>query len=183
MLDLVRKHDVKVDQVSRVDARFAARRLEHTNRPQPRSALDAKLSAQYVLARALTDRSVSLAHFEGESFREPRAQQAMAIVDARPFDEATLSRLGDFGSTIEIELKDGRRLNGAIGRPVGHEPGKPLAPELLKAKFESCVGRLQRQQMTALYGAVQDFENVADVRAFTAAFEVAPARSAVRAAR
>ena len=183
MLDLVRKHDVKVDQVSRVDARFAARRLEHTNRPQPRSALDAKLSVQYVLARALTDRSVSLPHFEGESFREPRVQQAMAIVEVQPFDEAALSRLGDFGATIEIEVKDGRRFDGAIGRPVGHEPGKPLAPELLKAKFESCVARLPRPQTTALYGAVQAFESVADVRAFTAGFEVAPSPAAVRAAR
>ena len=182
MLELVRKHDVKAELVSSVDARFAARRLEHTHRPQPRSALDAKLSAQYVLARALTDRTVSLRHFEGESFREPRVEQAMAAVDARPFDESTLSKVGEFGATIGIAMKDGRRLEGTIGRPVGHEPGKPLAPELLKAKFESCVAQLPRHRSAALYDAVQSFEHVADVRAFTAIFEGEASATAARPA-
>jgi 2-methylcitrate dehydratase PrpD len=172
MLDLVRSHDLAPDRVARVSATFAARRLEHTNRPQPRSALDAKLSAQYVLARALTDRTVGLPHFEGEAFRDARVRDAMSRIEVRTFDDSTLERLGDFGAAIEVELADGRTLSGSIGRPVGHEPGNPLSPELLKAKFESCVSSLARSQADALYECVQRFDALADVRELTATFEM-----------
>lgn len=183
MLELVKKHDVRVDQVARVDVGIAARSLEHTNRPAPRSALDAKLSAQYVLARALTDRAVSLSHFDGEAYCEPEAQRVMKLIAAQPLDERVVAELGHFAAAIAITLKDGRRFEGTIDRPVGHHPGVPIPAELLKAKFESCIARaLSPEQMAALYSSVQDFENVADARAFTVAFEAAPSRAAMRGA-
>lgn len=183
MLDLVKKHDVRPGQVRRIDVGVAARRLDHTNRPQPRSALDSKLSVQYVLARALTDRAVSLPHFEGEAFREQSVQSAAALVRAQPLQEETVAQLGDFGASIKITLDDGRMCEGTIGRPVGHTPGVPIPAHLLKAKFEACVSRaLTHRQAEALYDAVQDFENVGDVRRFTMLFEAAQA-APVRLAR
>jgi 2-methylcitrate dehydratase PrpD len=179
MLKLVEAHDLEPDEVAFVDARVSARRLEHTNRPQPRNALDAKLSVHYVLARALADRKLVLSHFEGDAHRDGRIQHLMKVVAPRAFDEATLEEVGDSGATITIALKDGRQLSGKIGRPVGHEPGTPIPPALHKTKYQRCVERhLSAQQAAALYDAVQDFENVADVRCFTEAFEVAPAAPA-----
>jgi 2-methylcitrate dehydratase PrpD len=172
MIQLVREHDVRPDAVTAVDARVPARRLQHTNRPRPRSALDAKLSVQYVLARALTDRTVSLPHFEGDSYRDPDVERAMSLVDVQPFDEPMLNELGDSGAAVVLRLKDGRRLAGRIGRPVGHEPGVPLSPDLHKSKYEACVsGRLTPQQVTDVYNGVQAFEGVSDVRHFTACLE------------
>jgi 2-methylcitrate dehydratase PrpD len=172
MIGLVAENDVAVGAVSRIEAAVSARRLEHTDRPAPRSALDAKLSIQYVLARALTDRAVSLAHFEGDAYRQPDVQRVMQQVAAVPFDEGTLAQLGDPGAAIAITLKDGRRLTGTIGRPVGHEPGVPIPSELHRKKFEACVSRrLSDAQSADLYNGVQDFENVTDVAAFTRSWE------------
>ena len=174
---LVREHGVRADAVKKVEASVPALRLKHTDRPQPRSALDAKLSIQYVLARALAERTVSLVHFEGDAYRAPDVRRTMKQVEAKPFDRAALHELGDSGAAIVIELEDGRRLQGAIRRPVGHEPGVPLPSGLHKAKFEACVGRrLTPQQTAGLYASVQAFESVSDVRRFTACFEAAPGR-------
>lgn len=182
MIGLVKEHDVSPDLVCAVDARVPALRLKHTDRPQPRSALDAKLSVQYVLARALTDRTVSLPHFEGDAYQDPDIRRAMKLVDAKPFDAPMLNELGDSGAALVLSLKDGRRLAGKIGRPVGHEPGVPLPSGLHKTKFQGCVSRrLLPQQMADLYEAVQAFERVADVRLFTAGFEATQAAPVRRA--
>jgi 2-methylcitrate dehydratase PrpD len=174
MLDMVKTHDVRPDGVSRIDVSIAARRLDHTNRPQPRSALDSKLSIQYVIARALTDREVSLPHFEGDAFRDPSVKRVAALVQAKPLESSTLAQLGDFGALIRITLKDGRSYEGSIERPIGHASGVPIPAHLLRAKFEACVSqKLTHKQSSALYAAVQDVENVRDVRELTNIFEIA----------
>jgi 2-methylcitrate dehydratase PrpD len=169
---------VRPDAVKKIEASVPALRLKHTDRPQPRSALDAKLSIQYVLARAVAERSVSLPHFEGDAFRAHDVERTMKLVEAKPFDAATLAKLGESGAAIALELQDGRRISGTIRRPVGHEPGVPLPSDLHKAKYEACVARrLTPQQTAELYMRVQAFEGVSDIQCFTAGFATAPAPS------
>lgn len=168
MLDMAQSYSLAPEQIDTIEARVPPLRLKHTNRPQPRSALDAKLSVQYVLARAVTDRGVTLPHFAGDSYLEPQAQALMQRVKPAAFDGPQKKELGESGAAIAVTLKDGRRLEGTIRRPVGHEPGVPLAPELHKAKFEACLGgRIQDNNVATLYDAVRSFETVSDVRAFT----------------
>jgi hypothetical protein len=89
-----------------------------------------------------------------------------------PFDETQRRELGDSGAAIRLTLADGRRLEGTIRRPVGHDPGVPLAPALHKAKLDACVeGRLTPERRDDLYRAVMSFESVDDVRGFTQGFE------------
>jgi 2-methylcitrate dehydratase PrpD len=52
LLLLLRAHDLQPAQVAHIEAWIHERRLEHTNRPDPQSALEAKFSLQYCLARA-----------------------------------------------------------------------------------------------------------------------------------
>src|SRR3970040_1814113 len=67
ILKLAREHKPAADDIERVDVWTHPRRLEHTNRPEPKSDLDAKLSVQYLLTRALLDRRASIEHFEGRA--------------------------------------------------------------------------------------------------------------------
>ena len=173
MLRLVHEQDIKPDQVSEVVSKTSARRLEHTNRPEPKNALDAKLSIQYVLARAITDRSVGLGHFEERAFQEPAPRQLMKRVKATasPAD----STVPDMGAEITIALKDGRRVAGTIDCPIGHQPGTPLAEDALVAKFAACTARtLGAQRAAAVAAAVESFDRVSDVRDFMALLEPAP---------
>jgi 2-methylcitrate dehydratase PrpD len=170
MLGIVRAHSVPAGDVVRVDARIAQRRLEHTDRPEPRSALDAKLSAQYVLARALLDGCVDLAHFEGQSFRDPVVRQAMALVQVRALDDATVAHKGDLYAEVSVSLQDGRRLAGQVERPIGHFPGVPLEPPLMRAKVERSIGsRLPTSQVAQFLDAIERVEHLPSIRALTAA--------------
>ena len=165
MIRLAQDHDLRPGAVARVDARISARRLEHTNRPAPRSALDAKLSAQYVLARALVDREVTLAHFEGDRYRDGEIREAMTRVHVAPLDAATLAREGDFFADIAVTLRGGGTVAGSIDRPVGHHAGVPLEPDKLKAKYEACVRHhLTGEQMDGFYRAVRSLEHAESIR-------------------
>ena len=175
MLKLTREHNLPTGNVARVDARIAARRLAHTDRPAPRSALDAKLSAQYVLARALVNREVTLPHFEGNSYSDPAIKQTMALVYVAPLDAQTLAREGDSYADIVVSLHDGRTFTASIDRPVGHHAGVPLAADLHRAKFDGCVIRHMAQgQRDGFYNAVQALEHSNDVRELTARMVVIP---------
>lgn len=165
MLAVTREHDLKPGAVARIEARASARRLEHTNRPSPRSALESKLSAQYVLARALADREVTLPQFEGDRYLEPSIQQLMQKVKLAPLDDRTLATRGDYYADVAVTLEDGRRVTASIDRPIGHYPGVPLDAGLHRAKYLSCVARhLPAHQAEAFYSAVQTVEDAPDVR-------------------
>ncbi len=69
--DLVREHGLTPDMVQHVDCWTHPRRLAHTNRPDPRSALDAKFSVQYCVARALDSRASGAWRFRGRRIRQP----------------------------------------------------------------------------------------------------------------
>ena len=97
MIQAARTHDIRPQDVVKVQARISARRLQHTDRPEPRSALDAKLSLQYVLARALVDRAVTVAHFEGQSHQEPAIRQVMALTTVEPAEAQALEHHGAVG--------------------------------------------------------------------------------------
>lgn len=165
MIRLAQDHDLRPDAVARIDARISGRRLEHTDRPAPRSALDAKLSAQYVLARALMDREVTLSHFEGDRYRDGDVREVMKLVHLRPLDDGTLAREGDFFADVAITLRAGGTVAGSIDRPAGHHAGVPLGADKLKAKYEACVRhRLTGEQIDGFYGSVRSIEQAARIR-------------------
>jgi len=175
MIQAVRTHDIRAGDVVKVDARISARRLQHTDRPEPRSALDAKLSIQYVLARALVDREVTIAHFEDEHYQDAAIRAVMASIRVEPLDPQTLGRHGDFYADVVLTLKDGRRISGCMERPVGHHPGLPLDIELVRAKFESCVARfLDPAQIRDFLETAESLEKTDSIQKLTRHLVVKP---------
>lgn len=142
MLMLVRQHDLTPAQVERVDSWTHPRRLAHTNRPEPQSALDAKFSVQYCLARALLHRQVVIEHFEADAYRDPAVQALLPRVHAAPHPQMRMDTTEHFGAEVRITLTDGRVVTQTVARPLGRGPENPLPLELLEAKFLSCARRV-----------------------------------------
>lgn len=169
MLQLAREHRPAADAVERIDVRIHARRLEHTNRAQPKGALDAKFSVQYCLARALLERRIGLEHFEGDAWADPAVQRLLPRIHAAPYTTAQFPAENHFGAEVRILLKDGRVLSGRTDQPLGRTSDNPLPAPLLREKFENCAGRtLPAGRIAPLCAAIQDFERLADVRTLTA---------------
>ena len=169
MLMLVREHDLKPEQVERVDSWTHKRRLEHTNRPDPQSTFDAKFSVQYCLARALAERKVVTGHFEGDSYRDPAIRRLLARVHAAPYTTAQFPEDNHFGAEIKVTLRDGTVLAQKVDQPFGRTSHNPLPPALLKEKFVNCaLSALPQDRVEELYTAIQSLEKTGDVRELTA---------------
>jgi 2-methylcitrate dehydratase PrpD len=169
MLKLAREHKPAADDIERVDVWTHARRLEHTNRPEPKSDLDAKFSVQYCMTRALLDRRVSIEHFEGRAYEEPAVRKLLPRVHAAPYTTAQFPADNHFGAEVKIALQGGRVLSAKVDQPFGRTSDNPLPAGLLKEKFEDCAARaLPRERIASVYSSIQGLENLKDVRELTA---------------
>jgi 2-methylcitrate dehydratase PrpD len=165
MLKLVHEHALTPAMVERVDSWTHPRRLEHTNRPNPQSDLDAKFSVQYCLACALVERRVSLEHFEADSFRDPAVRALLPRIHAAPHPAMSMASTEHFGAEVRVTLTDGKVLTAKVARPMGRGPENPLSAELLEAKFLNCARRvLPVETAEALLSALREVDRVADMR-------------------
>lgn len=169
MLKLAREHKPAAEEIERVDVWTHARRLEHTNRPEPKSDLDAKFSVQYCMARALLDRRISIEHFERRAYGEPAVRKLLVRVHAAPYTTAQFPEENHFGAEVRVALRGGRVMSAKVDQPFGRTSDNPLPAGLLKEKFEDCAARaLPRERVAPLHSAIQGFENLKDVREVTA---------------
>ena len=182
MLMLVREHDLKPEQVERIDSWTHARRIEHTNRPDPQSTFDAKFSVQYCLARALADRKVVIEHFEGDSYKDREIRGLLPRIHAAPYTTEQFPADNHFGAEVRIALRGGKVLTQKVEQPYGRTSKNALPPELLKEKFVNCALRaLPESNVAQLHAAIETFEQLKDVRELTS-LAALPRKSAARAA-
>jgi len=168
MLEIVRAHKIEPGQVSEINVWIHARRLEHTNRPDPRSALEAKFSVQYCVARALMHGKVLLEHFEGNAFRDPDARKITQQVRAAPYTDAQFDPSNHFAGQVAITLAGGQSYSASVECAAGRSSRAPLPPELLKTKFENCAGRvLSPEQVARIHVLIQNLEQVQSIRQLT----------------
>jgi len=170
MLMLVREHDLRPDQVVRIESQTHKRRLAHTNRPDPQSELDAKFSVQYCLARALVSRQIGIEHFEGDAYRDPTIRSLLPRIEATPQAAVDVDLSLHFGADVRVTLADGRVLTQHIPRPLGRGPDVPLPPDLLEMKFLNCAGRaLPSDASQALLTSLRGIEGINSIGGLTGA--------------
>lgn len=168
MIEIVRAHHVDPGQVSEISAQIHARRLEHTNRPDPQSALEAKFSLQYCVARALMHGKVVLEHFEGNAFQDPDARRITRRVRAAPYTDREFDPTNHFAGQVVVTSVDGRSYSASVESALGRTSRTPLPPDKLTTKFENCATRvLSREQVTLLHESIQKLEQVQSIRQLT----------------
>jgi 2-methylcitrate dehydratase PrpD len=169
MIDPAHRHDLKPDRVAHITVMPHARRLPHTNNPDPRTSLAAKFSMQYCVARALTDRAVRLAHFEGDAPFDPvvRALMARMVVHAHP------DMPEDWGTEIIVETVDGHRYASRLDDYPSRGPaGEPMTHVELWSKFADCAGRsLPRAGLSGLFDTLMGIADLGCVRDLTLMLE------------
>jgi 2-methylcitrate dehydratase PrpD len=170
MLMLVRENDLSPAMVTKIESQTHPRRFAHTNRPDPRGALDAKFSVQYCLARALVSRAVLIEHFEDGRYDEPEVRAVLRRVVSSAWPERKMVLSEHFGADVQVTLTDGRVLTKSVARPLGRGPSIPLPPALLRGKFMDCAQRaLPADAANRLHGLLDGLENVGQIRALTEA--------------
>ncbi|MGB9069047.1 MAG: MmgE/PrpD family protein [Candidatus Acidiferrales bacterium] len=169
MIEIVRACRIEPAQVSEIDVWIHARRLAHTNRPDPRSALESKFSLQYCLARALLHGKVVLEHFEGATYLDPQVRRIMTRVHAAPYTDAQFDPSNHFGAELRIRLANGQTYSAKVQSALGRTRDNPLPDQLLKAKFENCASRvLSPERVSHLYSSIRQLEHLPSIRDLTA---------------
>ncbi len=181
-LNLVREHGpFKPGDITRVDSYTAPQRLAHTDRPQPKTGLEAKFSVQYCVGRALLDGRVLLGHFSEQALREAAMQDLLARVHATPHLDGQFEPGRLMAAEVKVTFKDGRSVASRVMQPLGRTAANPIPPERLTAKFEDCAaGVLPAAQVKELSQTLARFESVASVRDFMRMLEVPAAPHAQR---
>ncbi len=139
VLDLVKQHDLKPEQVTKIHIRSLARAadiLADPSKYDPRSKETADHSLPYVVAAALVDRQVTPIQFTAAKIMDLtiRAQLKKVEVVADPEIEKVFPALQR--AIVTIHTADGREFTRQLDYPKG-DPRNPLTDREVEEKFEA----------------------------------------------
>jgi 2-methylcitrate dehydratase PrpD len=171
-------HAMPADKIVRIDSWTHPRRLAHTNRPDPKSGLDAKFSVQYCLARATLQGQIRLEDFEGNAYDDPTVRTLMTRVHAAPHLQAGTENEEALGAEIRVTFDDGAVISKKVSAALGRGPDNPMPQGALAAKFVNCASRaLPAASVARLQTMLDSLDTQPSVKAVVAAIAV-PAKLA-----
>ncbi len=166
VLDLVRDHDLKPDEVEKIHIRSLARAadiLADPSKYDPHSKETADHSLPYVIAAALVDRQVTPLQFTPEKIEDPRirAQLKKVEVVADPEIEKVFPALQRVAVTIRTSA--GKEYTRQLDYPKG-DPRNPLSDQEIEQKFEALAdGVLSKPAQHRMKAAIWNLERVESV--------------------
>jgi 2-methylcitrate dehydratase len=139
VLDLVRQHNLKPEEIAKVRIQSLARAadiLADPSKYDPRTKETADHSLPYVIAAALVDRQVTPLQFTPEKIMDPaiRAQLRKIEVVADPEIEKVFPAMQRV--IVTIRTTDGREFARQLDYPKG-DPRNPLSDREVEEKFEA----------------------------------------------
>ncbi len=158
VLDLVREHDLKPDQVETIRIRSLARAadiLSDASKYDPRSKETADHSLPYVIAAALVDRQVTPLQFTPEKIMDPAIREQLRKVEVvgDPEIEKVFPALQRV--IVTIRTTGGREFTKQLDFPKG-DPRNPLSDREIEEKFSALAegvlsGPAQRRVKDAVW--------------------------------
>jgi 2-methylcitrate dehydratase PrpD len=169
MLELVRKHDIKPEQVVSVKVGTNQNMPNALIHHRPTTELQAKFSMEFCMAILLLERKGGLNEFTDEIVNRPDVQAMIQKVDFGVHPEAEAAGYDKMTTILEITLTDGRVIHDRADFGKG-SPANPMSYDEVADKFRECAAysRWPRQKAERVIEAVKGLENVRDVRELTA---------------
>lgn len=164
ILDLVKEHDVKAENIERIEVGTNSNVPNALIYPMPKTALEGKFSIPFCMAIAVLERKAGIAQFQDRKVRGKKVVELMKRVTLYVDEE--LERLGydQVRSRVRVRLKDGRVLEGRYDVARGH-PAKPMSWAELTEKFRDCAGLvLPRKNIDETIRLVEQFQDLKSLR-------------------
>jgi 2-methylcitrate dehydratase PrpD len=163
LLDLVKEHDLKPEEVAEIHV-YAGTNVVNILYDLPQSGLEGKFSLHFCLASILLRRRASLKDFSDEFVKSPEVQQMMKRIKTFVDPEIEAKGYNQILSRIEVRRKDGRMLKKDSG-PYKGGPEKPLSEAELDEKFSTCAGLvLPGEKAVRALNLLKQIEKLQDVR-------------------
>jgi len=166
VLDIVKKNDLKPDQIAKVQIRSLARAADILSDPSkydPHTKETADHSLPYVVAAAIAERQVTPAQFTMEKIMDPtiRAQLKKVEVVGDPEIEKVFPALQRV--IVNIATGDGGKFTEQLDYPKG-DPRNPLTDAEIEEKFAALAeGVLSHNAQGKLKDTIWNLEKVGSV--------------------
>lgn len=158
------EHGLTPERITWVVSTTHASALAHTNRPAPASALDAKFSVQYCVARALMHGKVSFEHFDDGAYLDPEVRKLLERVEARPHAHTPNGMAEHFQGIVTVTTTEGQQYSARVDQPL-RGPQNLAPPDQSEPKFRDCASRaLRADAIPGLLETLRNFEAVGSVR-------------------
>lgn len=145
-LRLYREDKVRPEDVRAIDIRATRYTYDKLSYHLPNTGLEAKFSANYAVARAITDGKLTLGTFTDEAVNEPDVRELVKRVSIRVDDDIDRAwKIGSRPVKMTATLADGRTIEKAVDISKGN-PEVPLTREELETKFLDCTTLVLSQQ-------------------------------------
>ncbi|MBI3935528.1 MAG: MmgE/PrpD family protein [Betaproteobacteria bacterium] len=179
MLDLVRKHDIRPEQVKKVSVgtnRHMPNALIHH---RPKNELQAKFSMEFCMAILLIERRAGLAEFTDAVVNRRDVQAMIEKIDFGVHPGAEAAGYEKMTTIIDIELADGRKVSGRADFGKG-SPANPMSDVELADKFRECAawGGLPRNNAERVIDLVFGIEKLKSIRELTRLLAIGRSASA-----
>ena len=127
------------------------------------TALEAKFSVQYTVARALLSGNVTLDDFTSERVSTPEIRALLERTVVHDLD-APDDRVEDrYGARVTVTLRDGSEHAEFTPVALGRAPGEMLAATRIVEKFHACVdATLGLSRAAELLATVTTLDSVSD---------------------
>jgi 2-methylcitrate dehydratase PrpD len=174
VLELRRVHGLRPEQVADVTVGVNARVPRILIHSRPSTGLEAKFSAEFAAAAALTEARMGIATFSDAKAQDPAIRALMErvrmVVD--PGIPGDLER--HVWSRISVRLVDGRTVEIPPREVPGH-PSRPLSLDALREKFTECARVvLPPDRVDAARQMLEDLDRCPDLRSLTAVLSPLP---------
>jgi 2-methylcitrate dehydratase PrpD len=168
MMDLIRKNDIKPQQVKRVAVGTNHNMPNALIHHQPKNELQAKFSMEFCMAILLLERKGGLEQFTDEVVNRPDVQAMIAKVNFGVHPEAEAAGFDKMTTIIEIELDDGRVIKGQADFGKG-SPANPMSDDELAEKFRQCAswGGLKKDAIEEVLKLLWKIDELRDVNELT----------------
>ncbi|ETA50601.1 MmgE/PrpD family protein [Ponticoccus alexandrii] len=156
--------------VEDVVVRMHPRRLLPHVRNAATSALNAKFSLPYAVARGLVNGAVKLEHFEDSALSDPEVTRVMNLIRMEDMHDD----FPDYGAEVVVRMADGTELRQSIESPLGRGPEAPLPMAMLEAKFLDCASRsLSAEGAAEVFALLMRLDRLGSIHELTTAISSA----------
>ena len=168
MMELILKNDVKAGQVKRVSVGTNHNMPNALIHHRPKNELQAKFSMEFCMAILLIERRGGLEQFTDEVVNRPDVQAMIEKVEFGVHPEAEAAGFDKMTTIIEIELNDGKRIEGEADFGKG-SPANPMTDEELSEKFRQCAqwGKMPKDRTATVLDMLWHIESLKDVNELT----------------
>ncbi|MBC7778776.1 MAG: MmgE/PrpD family protein [Proteobacteria bacterium] len=169
MLELIRQHAIRADQVERVKVGTNQNMPNALIHHRPQNELQAKFSMEFCMAILLLDGRANLPEFTDEVVLRPDVRAMIERIEFGVHPRAEAAGYDRMTTIIEIEMKDGSRIEGSSDFGKG-SPINPMSFDEVAEKFHGCCAfaKWPRTNAERIVEILRNLEQLPDVRELTA---------------